>query len=255
MAPFAYWDSEDRAQIAAFSAEWTNAFPSFRIYDERNVLPLMEQRFPEYVKIYRAIRLRTAKCNVARLILLYEFGGIYIDCHVGIRDLHALHKLLASLRDVDAVFIDRILALKARPLGTHFRLITVLCSRPRLDLMLMIAKQGLVNLARHREFNIKSAIALITSIRSAGRLYSTAWACHRICRMFVGSTNCASQLCKKKKSQSRAIATGLTMDPVGIGQNGKQRNFYLIRIDRDWRQLIDHIIHPNCHLRATRGYL
>jgi hypothetical protein len=34
MAPFAYWDGEDRAQIAAFSAEWTSAFPSFRIYDD-----------------------------------------------------------------------------------------------------------------------------------------------------------------------------------------------------------------------------
>jgi hypothetical protein len=151
MAPFAYWDGEDRAQIAAFSAEWTNAFPSFRIYDDRDVLPLMERYFPEYVQIYRAIRLPTAKCNVARLILLYESGGLYIDCHVGIRDLHALHQLLASLSDVDAIFIDRILALKARPPGTHFLLITVLCSRPRLDLMLTIAKQALVNLARHRE--------------------------------------------------------------------------------------------------------
>jgi hypothetical protein len=151
MAPFAYWDSEDRAQIAAFSAEWTHAFPGFRIYDDRDVAPLMERYFPEYVQIYRAIRLPAAKCNVARLILLYEFGGLYIDCHVGIRDLHALHQLLAFLSAVDAVFIDRILALKARPLGTHFLLITVLCSRPRLDLMLTIAKQGLVNLARHRE--------------------------------------------------------------------------------------------------------
>ena len=34
MAPFAYWDGEDRAQIAAFYAEWTSAFPSFRIYDD-----------------------------------------------------------------------------------------------------------------------------------------------------------------------------------------------------------------------------
>ena len=151
MAPFAYWDGEDRAQIAAFSAEWTNAFPSFRIYDDRDVVPLMEQYFPEYVQIYQAIRLLTAKCNVARLILLYEFGGFYIDCHVGIRDLYALHQLIACLSEVDVVFIDRILALKARPPGTHFLLFTVLCSRPRLDLMLMIAKQGLVNLARHRE--------------------------------------------------------------------------------------------------------
>ena len=53
MAPFAYWDGEDRAQIATFSAEWTNAFPNFRIYDDRNVLPLMERYFPEYVQIYQ----------------------------------------------------------------------------------------------------------------------------------------------------------------------------------------------------------
>ena len=123
MAPFAYWDGEDRAQIAAFSAEWTNAFPSFRIYDDRNVLLLMEQYFPEYVQIYQEIRLPAAKCNAARLILLYEFGGFYIDCHVGIRDLYALLQLIACLSEVDVVFIDRILALKARPPRNAFSIV------------------------------------------------------------------------------------------------------------------------------------
>jgi hypothetical protein len=151
MAPFAYWDGEGRAQIAAFSAEWTNAFPSFRVDDDRNALPLIEQYFPEYVKIYMAIRLPAAKCTVARLILLYKFGGLYIDCHVGIRDRHALRRLLTSLSDVDSIFVDRNLALKRPAARNAFSMITVLFNRPRVDLMLTIANQALANLARHRE--------------------------------------------------------------------------------------------------------
>ncbi len=61
--------------------------------------PIMERNFPDRMELYSQIRIPTAKSDIALLLLLYEFGGLYIDCHCGIRDADQIRRLLACLVD------------------------------------------------------------------------------------------------------------------------------------------------------------
>ena len=42
--------------------------------------------FPAYLEVYQRIRIPACKSDIARLVALYEWGGLYVDCHCGIRD-------------------------------------------------------------------------------------------------------------------------------------------------------------------------
>jgi hypothetical protein len=152
MSPFAYWDGEDHSVISDFSAEWCGAFPDFRIYGDRDIVPLVELYFPEHLDVYRSIRIPAAKADIARLLMLYHCGGLYIDCHVGIRDSTAVRQLLLSLRDVEVILIERGQIAKPRPVGEHWFNNGIIFSRPHSLLIKVIARQAFHNLSRHREF-------------------------------------------------------------------------------------------------------
>jgi Glycosyltransferase sugar-binding region containing DXD motif len=148
----AYWDDVDRANIREFIEVWSNFSPTFRVFGHDDILPLIAKYFPVYVAIFDAIRIPAAKADVARLILLYEFGGLYVDCHCGIRDKADTSRLLFSLVEREAVFIDRRLAQEPRPPDEHFLINSIMLSQPKSKLILMIARQALANLECHREF-------------------------------------------------------------------------------------------------------
>ena len=115
------------------------------------MIPLLERYFPNHVQLYQALRFPTAKSDVARYLLLHEVGGLYVDCHCGIRDVDEIRRLLASLGDVEAVFIDRILSFIPRPPEEHFLLSSIIFSQLRSSLVLMACRQALTNLAWHRQ--------------------------------------------------------------------------------------------------------
>jgi mannosyltransferase OCH1-like enzyme len=87
---FAYWANDDHSALSQLKEEWTTAFPQFQIFGDRVVLPLIEQYFPNEVELFTSIRIPAAKADIARLLLLYELGGLYIDCHFGISDAEAV---------------------------------------------------------------------------------------------------------------------------------------------------------------------
>ena len=82
---FAYWDGDDHLRIADFVGEWQAAFPAFRVFGNQDVYPLLDKYSPGHVDLFKAMRLPAAKSDIARLLLLYELGGLYIDCHFGLR--------------------------------------------------------------------------------------------------------------------------------------------------------------------------
>src|SRR5882724_2567306 len=83
---FAYWDSRDHTILGEMIAAWREHFPQFLLMGDHDILPLIDRYFPMYIDLYEKIRLPAAKSDVARLLALYEFGGLYVDCHNGIRD-------------------------------------------------------------------------------------------------------------------------------------------------------------------------
>jgi mannosyltransferase OCH1-like enzyme len=76
---------------------WRQHFSDFRIIGDSDVEPLIARRFPEHLDAYRKIRIPAAKSNLARLVALHGWGGLYVDCHCGIRDAHLIRRLLDTL--------------------------------------------------------------------------------------------------------------------------------------------------------------
>ncbi|MCJ2034178.1 glycosyltransferase [Methylobacterium sp. J-068] len=74
-----YWTSPEIAQPPAGPA-WKDFYPEFRVFSDDDVIPLIPESF---VPVYKSIRLPSAKSDIARFFLLREYGGLYVDAHVG----------------------------------------------------------------------------------------------------------------------------------------------------------------------------
>ena len=156
---FAFWDGSDHSLLIQFKTEWQAQFPQFRIYGNDDVAPLIERHLPGYLDLYNAIRIPAARADVARLILLFELGGLYIDCHCGVRDVDGIRRLLAQLEQVELIFFDRMRDLPPGQTQKHTLINAMLVSRPRSDLILAICRQAFTNLAQHRESERKAGLA------------------------------------------------------------------------------------------------
>jgi len=150
---FTYWGSVDRSPVAEFAAEWGNAFSSFQIFGDQDVIPLIESHSHRHVDLYRSIRFPAAKSDVARLFLLYEFGGLYVDCHFGIRDYQGILDQFNRLTsDLELIVVDRARFIAPRPLEEYYFINGAIFARPRCAVVLMCAFQALANLECHRSF-------------------------------------------------------------------------------------------------------
>jgi hypothetical protein len=149
---FAYWDGDPPDALADFKREWREAFPQFVIFGNDEVKQALDRIFPSFVEIYDSIRIPAAKADIARLILLYEFGGLYVDCHCGIVDAKAIEKNLSLLSDIEAILIDRRLAQVWRPPDEHFFINAIMFGKRKSRLFFMMARQALANFECHREF-------------------------------------------------------------------------------------------------------
>jgi hypothetical protein len=147
---FAYWDDADVTKIASTIEEWRTRFPQFNVLGDKHIVPLVGRYFPEYIESYSAIRIPAAKADVARLLALYEWGGLYVDCHCGIKDQDALRHLIGKLNEFEAIFLDRRLEMGPRPPGEHLLINAILLGRQKSLLFLMIAREALANLDRQR---------------------------------------------------------------------------------------------------------
>ena len=139
-------DRTDHTILAEMIAAWRKHFPHFLMLGDHDILPLIDRYFPMYVDLYQKIRLASAKSDIARHLALYEFGGLYVDCHNGIRDVQGVVRLLASLNDYEAIVIDRRLSFYPRPPGEHFLISAPIFGRPRSELFMILARQAFANL-------------------------------------------------------------------------------------------------------------
>ena len=147
---FAYWTGDNRAVHNDLINDWQGKFPHFQIFGDAEVLPILNRYFPDRKELYSQIRIPAAKADIARLLLLYEHGGLYIDCHCGIRDADEIRNLFNQLLDYDAIFVDRMLSLEPRPPDEHLVINGIIFCRPHLDLIFRMCRQALSNFARQR---------------------------------------------------------------------------------------------------------
>lgn len=148
---FSYWDSADRTKISDFIDDWSKASSIFRVFGIDDVRPLVKKYFSEYADVFNAIQIPSARSDVARLILLYEFGGLYVDCHFGVRADADLPRLLSLLTENEAVFVDRRLSLGTRPPGEYFLINGAMLLKRRSKISLNLAGHALANLECLRE--------------------------------------------------------------------------------------------------------
>jgi len=150
---FAFWDDDDHFRIAEFLGEWKAAFTAFRVYGNQDVCPLLDKYSPRHVDLFKSLRLPSAKSDIARLLLLYELGGLYIDCHFGLQSRAGVVDIFRKLEEgLEMVVVDRDRSIAPRPIDEYYFINGVIFARPGCRLLLMCALQALANLECHRTF-------------------------------------------------------------------------------------------------------
>lgn len=80
---FFYWDGPNISSAYERNIEHVriiNPDRDVKVVDDSFCIPILRQIFPEYVSLYKKIVIPAAKSDIMRLVLLYEYGGWYIDC-------------------------------------------------------------------------------------------------------------------------------------------------------------------------------
>ena len=146
---FGYFDRTDTALISPFIADWRREFPDFRIYSDADVLPILKRLVPGADELYRALRLPAAKSDIARLALLHAHGGLYVDCHCGLRDAAWVRAELAALATHEMILVERPLTADADPNFPRLLINGILFGRQSSPVLEDLLRQGLENLQRH----------------------------------------------------------------------------------------------------------
>lgn len=138
---FMYWTGIETECSAAVSA-WREIYPSFRLFTDKDVVPLLPDSLQS---LYERIRLPAAKSDLARLLLLREYGGLYLDAHVGPTSPASLLETLSPLSSHHLILFGKCWAMQKE---TDFDLMNgVLAARkkaPELDIVIDLVVQNIL---------------------------------------------------------------------------------------------------------------
>ena len=115
-----------------------------------NMIPEINEIFPDLLTYYNKLNIYAARSDITRLVLLYFFGGIYLDTHISHNsnsDDHNLYKLFEKYKQFDIVI--------AKTSGNIFNC-SAIFSKPKCELLYVIILQIIENLKRHYELEINS---------------------------------------------------------------------------------------------------
>jgi mannosyltransferase OCH1-like enzyme len=149
--PFAYWHQKNRIPTAPFTEHWQALFAGFRTFDDDDVLPLLQARFPSAVPLYQALSIPAARADVARLLLLHTHGGMYVGSHLGAEDAGKLESVLSMLDRYEGVLAERSPRLPELGSGQRSLVNMVMVARPDSSWLLDVCEVALANLATQRE--------------------------------------------------------------------------------------------------------
>jgi FkbM family methyltransferase len=114
---FTFWTGSAAISLD-FVDFWTAHVPGFRVFSDGDVLTLIEKQYPKLYVPYSSIRIPSCKSDVARLILLQEFGGLYIDAHASCPSLGSLAAMLSNYGNYELGVLD-VISNHTRPGDLH----------------------------------------------------------------------------------------------------------------------------------------
>jgi hypothetical protein len=143
---FTYWEAEGDATPPSLES-WKSRFPSFSMFSEKDVLSCLRTYYPQYIDLYRRIRISVCKSDIARLILLYENGGLYVDAHAGPSSGDRLAELIGRLTAYDLVIFN--LSWKRENKQDVYLMNGGLVARRHCDILLKLLNRAFENLTLH----------------------------------------------------------------------------------------------------------
>jgi hypothetical protein len=138
---FTFWTGtlEEPRSIAA----WRERFPKFCVFKDADVLALLES--DEFREIFSQISIPACKSDIARLALLKEHGGLYVDSHIGPSEGDRLAETLEALARFDMILFS---------LGWHlgFNFMNgVVATRRQAPVLDLLMARAFSNLRHHRK--------------------------------------------------------------------------------------------------------
>lgn len=123
---------------------WRAIYPNFKVFDDDAVMDLIPSGFTR--RLYQQIVLPAAKSDLARLLLLNQFGGLYVDAHTGPSDPGRLVETFDHLSAYELVIYGKQWEIKQ---AHDFNLMnTVILARAKSSLIQMLIDRVSGNLAQ-----------------------------------------------------------------------------------------------------------
>jgi hypothetical protein len=111
---FTYWDHPTLDEPPS-AAAWRARYPKFRVYRDADVRAFLG---PDRLFLFDQINMPACKSDIARLFLLREYGGLYVDAHAGPTQAERLAETLEALSRFDLILFCRSY-LKKEPQELH----------------------------------------------------------------------------------------------------------------------------------------
>jgi hypothetical protein len=100
---FTYWTGQ--AEEPESFDVWRDKYPKFSVFGDEDVLPLLKS--DDFRDIYHQIGIPACKSDIARLVLLREYGGLYIDSHMGPSSGSRLAETLEGLARFELILFSK----------------------------------------------------------------------------------------------------------------------------------------------------
>jgi hypothetical protein len=155
---FTYWTAgvtlTEQSMPEEAIAAWTSRFPDFTVFSDEQVLPLLEPWGREVTNLFQDIRIPACRSDVARLVLLRTYGGLYVDADCGPGAGDRLTLLFERLSRYELIVFDESVD---KPQYRHTCITTgALVARANTGVLDTLIRNALSNLAQHREKELSS---------------------------------------------------------------------------------------------------
>lgn len=104
---FTYWDEDDISPIREHIEHWQAAFPAHHVLTRQDARRILKELAPEKVQLFDSVRIPACRSDIARLLGLYVYGGLYVDSHCQIDDVERVHVLLERDMSTEIVVSTR----------------------------------------------------------------------------------------------------------------------------------------------------
>jgi hypothetical protein len=137
-------DAQDGPEAVA---AWREHYPGTSLYSDSDVLPILAGFGSTCVDLYGRIRIPACKSDLARLLLLFRFGGLYVDSHTGPGNAHHLVNVFAALAAYEVVLFDKIW--EHKHMNDIYIMNSVMCARQSSPVIKHLIDSALHNLQEH----------------------------------------------------------------------------------------------------------